>query len=187
MKAARRVGTYRREILPSYIERDLLGFPVELIDSVEREICPASNEVNITIPSLPGLIAAACVARVLLPQKLNGKEIKSLRKALELTGKELAELMDVREETISRWENNEPMGPASEKLFRLHVVLRLKDKVILKISEKGIQDIIERQIEPIRSPDDGKPLIQLMLEKRGSQRRPEEDVWKEPQEEKKAA
>ena len=154
---------YRREILPSYIERDLLAFPVELIDSVEREVCPASNEVNITIPNLPGLIAAACVARVLLLQKLNGKEIKCLRKALELTGRELAERMDVREETVSRWEHDEPMGPASEKLLRLRVALKLKDRVALTIDDKGITEIIERQIEAVRTPDDGRPQIQLML------------------------
>lgn len=160
---------YQRETLGSYVDRDLLGFPVELIDSAVKEI--EDGEMSITIPNVPGLIAAACVARVLLPQKLCGKELKSIRKALELTGKELAAKLNVREETLSRWENErDPIGPTSEMYFRMFVVLQFKDRIGFEVDQKALMDV---KIEPVRLPND-RPQIRLVQERRAKPRNNEQ-------------
>jgi DNA-binding transcriptional regulator YiaG len=74
------------------------------------------------------MLNAAAVLRAIMPQKLNGGEIRGLRKLIELSAKELAKQFDVREETISRWENDRtPIPLANEKLLRLTVVAVLSD------------------------------------------------------------
>ena len=57
------------------------------------------------------------------PTRLSGKELKFIRKALDMTQKEFADKMELRTETVSRWENDYPgTGEYSEKLLRHNVV-----------------------------------------------------------------
>ncbi len=110
---------------------ELLGISrVVLIDAVEKLRCLKCPDVSFTlIPDLPGLIAAAAVSRATIPVKLTGNDIRFMRKALSLTAKQLASLLRVTEEAISRWENGkQPIGPASETLLRLMVGFRLREK-----------------------------------------------------------
>jgi len=68
---------------------------------------------------MQGLIYAAAVSRVMNEQKLKGRDIRFLRKALDLPSKELADRLEVAQETMSRWENDKaPIGPENEKLLR---------------------------------------------------------------------
>jgi transcriptional regulator with XRE-family HTH domain len=72
-----------------------------------------------------------------------------LRKALDLTGAELAEVLDVRKETVSRWENDqEPMGPHREKLFRLLIGDQLGPLCAVKYQPS---EILFMKINPWRS------------------------------------
>src|SRR5262245_41966797 len=82
------------------------------------------GEQTIEIPKLRGLLAAAAVARCLMPIRLRGWEIKAMRKIMKLTLAELAKRLDERTatETVSRWESEaQPMGSYVEKLLRLLV------------------------------------------------------------------
>lgn len=132
-------------------EDKLLGIPrVFLYNTVSQEVCPKCQTVqSVNIPNLQGLITAVAVYRVGRPFKLNGREIRFLRKALEITAKELADKLFVRPETVSRWEtNSEPIGPQSEKIFRLIVGERLADKApLIKFVRK---DILEMDIKAWR-------------------------------------
>ena len=124
MKEARRCalcgGRLSVEILPHYKELQI-GVAVDLVDTVEESTCKQCGEKEVSIPDFNGLLRAIAVARVKLPIKLNGEEIRFLRKTLELTAKELAAHISVREETISRWENNkEQISPPVEKLLRIY-------------------------------------------------------------------
>jgi transcriptional regulator with XRE-family HTH domain len=66
------------------------------------------------------VIAAAAIARATHPQKLSGREIRFLRKALKWSAKKLGEVLDSKPETVSRWEHDRlPMSSNSEKLLRL--------------------------------------------------------------------
>src|SRR5581483_8752737 len=72
---------------------------------------------------------AVAIARVKLPVKLKGRDIRFLRWAMELTGRNLAKKLEVAAETISRWENDhDPINPASEKLLRLLVGVHLAER-----------------------------------------------------------
>jgi DNA-binding transcriptional regulator YiaG len=116
-------GRLRRRVVPAY--RDArLGLPgVVLVGAVTEFVCPRGHGVaGISIPNLDGAIAAAGVARVMHPLKLSGDDLRALRRACGWSAKELAELLGVRAETVSRWETGaETIGPANEKLIRLVV------------------------------------------------------------------
>ena len=74
------------------------------------------------ILDLSQLIAAAAMARCLMPIRLRGSELKAIRKAMGLTMAEFAKRLDEKTapETISRWESEaQPMGGYVEKLVRL--------------------------------------------------------------------
>jgi len=58
------------------------------------------------------------VTQQLLP--LTGPEFRFLRKQMGLSTRELAEIMGVRRESVTRWETGaEPIGPTSDRLIRL--------------------------------------------------------------------
>jgi DNA-binding transcriptional regulator YiaG len=113
----------KSEVFKLY-EDKLLGIPgVYIKNAVVREFCPkCRHNQSIIIPNLQGLIAAVAVHRINQPLKLSPREILFLRKACEWTARTFAGKLEVRPETVSRWENGkETMSPQSEKLLRLIV------------------------------------------------------------------
>jgi hypothetical protein len=103
---------------------------VEVVDAVEEQSCGDCHAVISTeIPQLAELIAATAVWRVMIPIKLNGEEIRFLRQALELQSKELASVLSVEPETVSRWENREqPITEGNEKNLRQMVGAKLGEQ-----------------------------------------------------------
>jgi putative zinc finger/helix-turn-helix YgiT family protein len=171
-----------RETVPYHIE-ELLGMRVGVIESVQKDICTKCGEEVITIPDVNGLIAAVAVTRVMLPLKLNGTEIKFLRKAIGLSGKNLAELLGVRPETVSRWENNDAgtqIGSSGEKLFRIIVGQHIKEGDIDKAPavDFNCKQISEMAINPLRIVDE-KPLLSFERVKVKINRKTQE-AWDEP-------
>lgn len=84
----------------------------------------AEGEETIELPKQRELRASAAVVRCLIPDKLQGWEIKAMRKIMGLTLAELAKKLDERTapETVSRWEaDTQPMGGYAEKVLRLLV------------------------------------------------------------------
>jgi DNA-binding transcriptional regulator YiaG len=82
------------------------------------------DEASIEVPKLRELLAAAAVARCLMPAKLHGGEIKAMRRILDLTIAQMAARMGTRTatETVCRWETEvQPMGAYAEKVYRLLV------------------------------------------------------------------
>lgn len=115
---------------PSY-KYEGFGFPVLLINAVTRAICAGCGETEITIPNVPGLMAAVALQRVMLPFKLTGPDIRFVRKSIgdSMTSAALAKHLEVTPETFSRWENDKlPISPTTEKLLRIVVGLMLQDK-----------------------------------------------------------
>jgi DNA-binding transcriptional regulator YiaG len=100
---------------------DEFGIPLRLIDAVEAEVCEeCGKHLRIEIDNVAGVIAAAAIARATHPQKLAGREIRFLRKAVKWSAKKLGEVLDSKPETVSRWEHDRlPMSSNSEKLLRL--------------------------------------------------------------------
>jgi DNA-binding transcriptional regulator YiaG len=106
------------------------GIRVALVNqAVQSRVCDKCETNRVEIPDPEGLTAAVVVARVTNRVKLNGSEIKFIRKAMEMPAKEVAKLLDVSEETISRWENgHQPIGGANEKIFRYMACKSLAEK-----------------------------------------------------------
>lgn len=119
----------KETVLPEF-ETDLGGVTVRLMHAVIQEKCEDCGEWTIEIPDLPGLIRATALARAMLPFKLSGKDVKFMRKALDMTGKDFADAMELTPETVSRWENNERgIGGYSEKLLRHNICSLLYKEV----------------------------------------------------------
>ena len=132
-------------------EDDLLGIPVILLDAAVEERCEECGSVVATaIPDLDGLIAAAAVTRAMNVVKLMGDEIRFLRKAIGVSGKNLAAALEVAPETLSRWENGkDPIGPSSEKLLRMIVAGVLSTKA--PAVDVDVDAIVNMRIQSVRS------------------------------------
>jgi DNA-binding XRE family transcriptional regulator len=101
----------------------ILGYPVVLYDGVEHITCLSCGHSSHFIPDVPGLMASVAVMRLMMPQKFNGREIQAIRKSAGVKQVDLAKMLDVTPETLSRWENGkEPLRMEAEKFFRLHVL-----------------------------------------------------------------
>ncbi|MHB8384144.1 MAG: helix-turn-helix domain-containing protein [Candidatus Binataceae bacterium] len=152
-KCERCGGKLATRIVPKYRNDLLMGIEgIVILNAVEEIRCTKCGHVAAAgFSNLEGLIAAVAVARVVAPQKLRGRDVRFLRKALGWSSKELAAMLEVRDETVSRWENEkEPLGPTSEKLLRLMVAQYLAGKApALEIDEKQIATM---RIRAVREP-----------------------------------
>src|SRR5689334_5118779 len=76
---------------------------LEICDAVSSVTCSECRQVLETaIPNLDELIAAAALERVKIPVKLDAREIRLLRKALDWQSKALAKQLSVDPATVSR-------------------------------------------------------------------------------------
>jgi len=120
----------RKTVLPAY-DIDLGGIEVRLVDCVTQVACGACGEDTIEIPDLDGLSKTAAMARALVPFRLAGKEVRFMRLALDMTGREFAAAMELTPETVSRWENEtRGVGGSAEKLLRHNICALLRSKVM---------------------------------------------------------
>ncbi|MDF0581603.1 helix-turn-helix domain-containing protein [Bradyrhizobium yuanmingense] len=87
------------------------------------------GERSIELPKLTDLVASAAIVRCLMPERLRGSEIRSIRRIMKLTLGELAKRLDDKTavETVSRWESEaQPIGIYAEKILRLLVCEELR-------------------------------------------------------------
>lgn len=128
-----------------------MGIPIVLYDAAIEERCEHCNCSSIEIPDLKGLIAAIAVCRVMVDQKLRGKDLRFLRTALGMTARSFAELVGVSGETISRWENDkEPITPSTEKLIRLTAGALLEDQApAVTFDQKKIAEMKIKGVAPM--------------------------------------
>jgi DNA-binding transcriptional regulator YiaG len=114
--------------IDEYDASALVGLHTIVCDAAIERIDEA-GEPSIELPKLQELIASAAILRCLLPARLQGSEMKAMRKAMRMTLADLARKLDARTapETVSRWEAEaQPMGAYAEKLLRLLVCETLK-------------------------------------------------------------
>jgi putative zinc finger/helix-turn-helix YgiT family protein len=91
---------------------------VVLLD-VEVTKCMTCGNREVEVPYMDDLMKAVARAVVQLGGRMTGDEVRFLRTFLELSGVELAELMDSTPGTVSRWENNRtPVGRTADLLLR---------------------------------------------------------------------
>jgi len=120
-------GAPLQERVVERYEETLLGIPLVLINAVIWSLCENCGEVAIAQPDLPGLTAAAAIARCLRPLRLSGPELKFLRKALDLTPGEFAALLATTVDAVKAWESDSgALTAEAEKQLRQTVCAQLK-------------------------------------------------------------
>lgn len=140
-----------QSVKPEHVE-DLGGVVVKVLNAVVVRRCPNCAEELTAIPDLEGLARATAIARALNPARLGGKEVRFLRRVLDMTQKEFAEKMDLTPEHVSRLENGKTengAGEMSEKLIRHNVCALLADG-IYNYDAKAITNMRLRS-----APDEG--------------------------------
>lgn len=160
-------------VIPNYVDR-AMGIPVVLKDSVRK--AQFEGEQGILVPDLKGLEAAMAVARAMIDHKLNGHEIRFLRKALELKAVDLAEHLDVTPETLSRWENGkDAISTNAERLLRLRVVRALREKA--PGVPATLDDVLDMKFLSVRVVSEPATMMFKRLLVLGENKRTEQHVW----------
>jgi putative zinc finger/helix-turn-helix YgiT family protein len=149
-------GLMERHVKPEHVE-DLGGLVVKVLNAVVVQSCSACKEEMVGIPDMPGLARAAAIARAQSPERLAGKEVRFIRRALDMNQKEFAAAMDLSAEYVSRWENeHKGIGGASEKLVRHNVCALLSDGSC-EYDPKAIANMVF-----VPYPDDGIAPIEMV-------------------------
>lgn len=99
-----------------------LGLQVEL-KNIEVVQCPACGNVDPVIPDMEGLLGLLAAAVVCKPHKLNGSEVRFLRKFLGMNAREFARFLHVDHTHLSKVENEKTdIGTQLDKYLRLLAV-----------------------------------------------------------------
>lgn len=100
-------------------EASLLPYPVILV-GVPIERCPACGEEMVTISDAEGLHRLLALNIVEADRSILPQEIRFLRKLIDKSADDMADLMGVDAKTLSRWENGkQKVGTVAERLLRL--------------------------------------------------------------------
>jgi len=105
---------------------DIVGLPVVVLDAA-REF-DEDDEPAIGVPHLEELSAAAAVTRCQMAPRLRGRELRVMRKMLDLTQPALGEALGgiANVASMSRWESEAmAIDDRAEKLLRILVCQRL--------------------------------------------------------------
>jgi len=117
----------------AYKESGLDHVTLEGIDLIHCDVCDNEDPIIPSINELHALIADALISK---PARLDGKELRFLRKFLELSAREFAKLIHVNPSTLSKWENGEdPVGPQSDLLVRALIAAK---------GEENFTDLIKK-------------------------------------------
>jgi transcriptional regulator with XRE-family HTH domain len=97
------------------------GLPDVYLSGITVYRCPACPSVCPSIPRLEELHRVIARALVAKPSRLEGSEIRFLRKNIGIPAKKIARILGLTPETYSRAENgkNAGLSEPAEKLFRL--------------------------------------------------------------------
>lgn len=119
---------HQEVILPEHTE-NVGGITVVLKNTVHVRRCEECGEEMSMVPDMRGLVRAVALCRALTPIKLGTEDIKLFRRALNVSQREFADLMEIAPETVSRWEaeGGTGVGGYSEKLVRHNVCAMLKE------------------------------------------------------------
>ncbi len=100
-------------------------FTVWLVNSAKAVLDEAGALTDLVIPDPDGLNKAVAQSRVLHPHKLTGPDIKFLRSALGMKSKDLAAVLAVTPEHMSRSEaGDKVLSPQTEMLLRIYTFVK---------------------------------------------------------------
>jgi putative zinc finger/helix-turn-helix YgiT family protein len=115
-----------------YKESGLKNVTLSGIDLIRCQRC---GNVDPVIPRINDLHRALALAVASQPFRLQGEDVRYLRKYLGMTQEKLAELLHIHKSSLSKWENNEDkIGEQSDRLIRT-VVLTLGEGLQKKAAD----------------------------------------------------
>jgi DNA-binding transcriptional regulator YiaG len=127
-RVASLMSAKEERVLDEYDATTHVGLRVTVRNAAIERV-DESGEETIELPKPRELRASAAIVRCLMPIKLQGWEIKAMRKIMNLTLADLAKKLDERTapETVSRWESDaQPMGSYADKVLRLLICEELR-------------------------------------------------------------
>jgi putative zinc finger/helix-turn-helix YgiT family protein len=96
------------------------------LENVEFHRCTTCGYFEVSIDRSEALHRTIAAVVIRKSARLSGSELTFLRRQLDLNGRELAQVLGVRSESVSRWERGrEPIGPTVDRLVRALVALKL--------------------------------------------------------------
>lgn len=105
------------------------------LQGVEIVRCPECGDEQVIVPRLDDLMRTLAFAVISQPYRLQGEDVRFLRKYLRMTQVEFASYLDVDKTNLSKWENNEvKIGEQSDRLIR-SIALALGDGLTDRIAE----------------------------------------------------
>jgi putative zinc finger/helix-turn-helix YgiT family protein len=137
-------GTEMKDGITDY-DYGISGLKNVILKGIPVSNCPHCGEEEIGIPNPFELeeLLSQIIARQ--SQRLKPEEIRYLRTYLEFTGVDLAKIIAVTPETVSRWENgHEKMSVMSERFLRLLVIVKREP-----VPEQSI--LLQLAIEPSKA------------------------------------
>lgn len=143
-------------------------FPVILVDSVDERFCAVCGErISVSFQNWTDLIAVVAVKRATDSHKLNGKEVRFLRRSLGRKAKDFAHDVAMSAEQLSRYENDkQPISEVYERLVRAHTCLGHFDQAYrLGVDMKGL---LAMKISSVR-PCDQSVSVELCLSEAGEE------------------
>jgi putative zinc finger/helix-turn-helix YgiT family protein len=106
-----------------------------ILSGVELIRCPKCGAEDPVIPRMNELHRALALAVASQPFRLQGEDVRYLRKYLGMTQDKFAELLHIHKSNLSKWENNEDkIGEQSDRLIRT-VVLTLGEGLQKKAAD----------------------------------------------------
>lgn len=134
---------------------DEIGVPV-LLKRIRLIKCSHCRTAEPIIPNMSDLIDAVALAVILQPTKLNGQEVRFLRKFVGKNNKDFASLLDVDNTHLSKVENGQnglEIGDQLDKYVRVLVMNMsesLKDKfarLLERIPQISNSPVVKQLIE----------------------------------------
>jgi DNA-binding transcriptional regulator YiaG len=124
-----------------------LGFPVELIDCPMKKMM-GEWVIDINLVALQRFVFQGLIHK---PHPLTGKELRFMRKFLEMSTTEFGEKLGVSHAAVVKWEKEQTqLSPAQEPYIRLFFCERFRDGELLRIYK-------EIRPEMLAKAEHGKP------------------------------
>jgi putative zinc finger/helix-turn-helix YgiT family protein len=133
------------------------GLKNVILQGVEIIQCPECGDEQVIIPHMDDLMRALALAVISQPYRLQGEDVRFLRKYLKMTQVEFASYLEIDKTNLSKWENNEDrIGEQSDRLIR-SIVLALGEGLKGRMEEvvRGFPRIHKSKRRPRLECDTG--------------------------------
>lgn len=124
-------GRFHLATLKNLNVRWVLGLDITLPE-IQGLRC-SKNAEHVTIPGETALWLREALVRVILkrPHRLEGMLVRNLRRYMGLARDNLASILKVKPETVSRWENDSrPISASAEQALRSMALRELVDRFL---------------------------------------------------------